>query len=84
MFTKLFTCFDSDHKGHATVLGKVLICTVPTNNINSDCPTATSNRINHSTCVCSIITCSNTINDVVSTEHCTGISMSHCNDTSGL
>jgi len=51
---------------------------------NSNGPVITSNRISHSTCVCSPITSSNIINGVISTEHCTSISMSHCSNTSGL
>ena len=55
-----------------------------TNDNNCDGSTITSNRISYRTCVCSTITCSNTINGVVSTEHCTSTSMIHCSDASGL
>ena len=52
------------------------------NDINTIC--TTSNRIGHSTCVYSTITCSSTINSVSSTEHCTCTVMIHCSNTSGL
>ena len=55
-----------------------------TNNNNCDGKTITSNRISYITCVCSTITCSNTINGVVSTEHRSTPSIVHCSDTSGL
>ena len=55
-----------------------------TSNLDGNGSTITSNRISYSTCVCSTITCSNTINGVVSTEHCTSTSIIHCSDTSGL
>ena len=51
---------------------------------NSDNSITTSYRISYNTCVCSIITCSNSINGVVSTEHCTSTSIIYCSDTSGL
>ena len=55
-----------------------------TNNFYSDNSISSFNRISYITCVCSIITCSNTINGVVSTEHCTSTSIIYCSDISGL
>ena len=69
---------------HTVVISSHTLCKQLTNNNNSDHNTITSNRISYSTCVCSTITCSNTINGVVSMEHCTSTSMIHCSDTSGL